>query len=134
MTLGHFFCDILRYNVRLTISISFHLETTFPLDRLCMHCFGFFLWKWKKYPHFPFLHSTFKFFNFILLLTLAKHFRIFMRSIDLWPFLRVSCFVECQSPFWEYDTLDMIFSSNHNIHKSLCALCFWASDPLVEIF
>jgi len=25
--------------------------------------------------------------------------------------------------------LDILFSSNHNIHKSLCGLCFWASDP-----
>ena len=23
------------------------------------------------------------------------------------------------------------FSSNHNIHKSLCGLCFWAPDPLI---
>ena len=25
-----------------------------------------------------------------------------------------------------------IFMSNHNIHKSLYGLCFWASDPLIE--
>ena len=31
-------------------------------------------------------------------------------------------------------TLDMFFSSNHNIHKSLCSLCFWASDPLIDGF
>ena len=30
------------------------------------------------------------------------------------------------------DTLDVLFSSNRNIHKSLCGLCFWASDPLIE--
>ena len=28
--------------------------------------------------------------------------------------------------------LDILFSSNHDIHKSLCVLCFWASDPLIE--
>ena len=28
--------------------------------------------------------------------------------------------------------LDILFSSNHNIHKSLCGLCFWASDLLIE--
>ena len=28
--------------------------------------------------------------------------------------------------------LDILFSSNRNIHKSLCGLCFWASDPLIE--
>ena len=30
--------------------------------------------------------------------------------------------------------LDILFLSNHNIHKSLCGLCFWASDPLIERF
>ena len=30
--------------------------------------------------------------------------------------------------------LDIFFSSNHNIHKSLSGLCFWASDSLIEIF
>ena len=23
------------------------------------------------------------------------------------------------------------FMSNHNVHKSLCGLCFWAPDPLI---
>ena len=32
-------------------------------------------------------------------------------------------------------TLDTIlFSSNHNIHKSSCDLCIWASDPLIDRF
>ena len=26
------------------------------------------------------------------------------------------------------------FSSNHNIHKSTCGLCFWASDPYLIDF
>ena len=30
--------------------------------------------------------------------------------------------------------LDILFSSNHNIHKSLYDLCFWASDPLIKRF
>ena len=30
--------------------------------------------------------------------------------------------------------VDILFSSNHNIHKSLCGLCFCASDPLIERF
>ena len=30
--------------------------------------------------------------------------------------------------------LDILFSSNHNIHKSSSGLCFWASDPLIERF
>ena len=32
------------------------------------------------------------------------------------------------------NTLDILFSSNHNIHKSSCGLCFWASDPLIKRF
>ena len=28
--------------------------------------------------------------------------------------------------------LEILFSSNHNIHKSLRGLCFWASDPLID--
>ena len=30
--------------------------------------------------------------------------------------------------------LDILFSSNHNIHKSLCGLCFWASDSFIDRF
>ena len=30
--------------------------------------------------------------------------------------------------------LDILFSSNHNIHKSSSGHCFWASDPLIERF
>ena len=30
--------------------------------------------------------------------------------------------------------LDILFSSNHNIHKSSFGLCFWASDPLIDRF
>ena len=30
--------------------------------------------------------------------------------------------------------LDIFFSSNHNIHKSSCGLCFWASDLLTIDF
>ena len=29
---------------------------------------------------------------------------------------------------------NITISSNHNIHKNLCGLCFWASDPLIERF
>ena len=32
------------------------------------------------------------------------------------------------------NTLDVLFSSNSNIHKSLSGHCFWASDPLIERF
>ena len=30
--------------------------------------------------------------------------------------------------------LDILFSSNHNIHKSLYGFCFWAPDPLFDRF
>ena len=30
--------------------------------------------------------------------------------------------------------LDILFSSNHNIDKSLCGFFFWTSDPLIERF
>ena len=30
--------------------------------------------------------------------------------------------------------INILFSSNHNIHKSSHGLCFWASDPLIERF
>ena len=39
---------------------------------------------------------------------------------------RVCIYVVC--------TLDILFSSNHNIHKSLYGLCFWASDPFIDRF
>ena len=31
-------------------------------------------------------------------------------------------------------TLDILFPSNHNIHKSSHSLCFWATDPLIDKF
>ena len=30
--------------------------------------------------------------------------------------------------------LNILFLSNHNIHKSLSGLCFWAADTLIERF
>ena len=40
----------------------------------------------------------------------------------------------CGTNTGEHSKLDILFSSNHNIHKSSCCLFFWASDPLVERF
>ena len=34
----------------------------------------------------------------------------------------------------EVSALNILFLSNHNIHKSLFGLCFWASDSLIERF
>ena len=36
--------------------------------------------------------------------------------------------------FLLYYNLDILFLSNHNIHKSSCGLCFWASDALIDRF
>ena len=35
--------------------------------------------------------------------------------------------------FWCIIYIRYTFSSNHNIHKNLCSLCFWAPDPLIDI-
>ena len=35
---------------------------------------------------------------------------------------------------WVAVQLDILFSSNHNIHKSSYGLCFWASDPFIDTF
>ena len=35
---------------------------------------------------------------------------------------------------WVVTTIDILFSSNHNIHKSSCGHCFWALDPLIDRF
>ena len=35
---------------------------------------------------------------------------------------------------WIHYTLDILFPSNYNVHKSSCGLCFWASVPLIEWF
>ena len=33
-----------------------------------------------------------------------------------------------------YRYLRYTFSSNHNVHKTLCRSCFWAPDPLIDRF
>ena len=38
-------------------------------------------------------------------------------------------FCNCHGEMYIYDGLDILFPSNHNIHKSSCDLYFWASDP-----
>ena len=38
------------------------------------------------------------------------------------------------SYFFYSNVLEILFSSNHNIHKSSSGLYFWASDPLIERF
>ena len=38
-----------------------------------------------------------------------------------------------KSPIY-MNTLDTLFPSNNNIHKSLCGLILWALDPLIDRF
>ena len=33
---------------------------------------------------------------------------------------------------WYVHTLNILFPSNHNIHKISCGHWFWASDPLIN--
>ena len=47
-------------------------------------------------------------------------------------YIRANADVRELSPY--LFNLDILFSSNHNIHKSSCGLCFWASDPLIDRF
>ena len=49
--------------------------------------------------------------------------------VGMWIFKKYLFAYEKKLPI-----LDILFSSNHNIHKSSCVLCFWASDPLIERF
>ena len=46
---------------------------------------------------------------------------------------RTGCWLSLHKPYSIY-VLDILFSSNPNIHKSSCGLCFWASDPLIDRF
>ena len=46
-----------------------------------------------------------------------------------YPFLNAYVVLVCSVRI-----LDVLFLSNHKIHKSSCGLCFWASDPLIERF
>ena len=47
-------------------------------------------------------------------------------------YIRANADVRELSPY--LFNLDILFSSNHYIHKSSCGLCFWASDPLIDRF
>ena len=43
------------------------------------------------------------------------------------------CYLHFSRPRQE-QRVDILFSSNHNIHKSSYDLCSWASDPLIDRF
>ena len=51
----------------------------------------------------------------------------------LYEFMRRKVYLSYWN-YWLYSTLDILFSSNHNIHKSLCGRCFLGSDPLIDRF
>ena len=88
----------------------------------------FFFWNWKNFivffsksHNFPKnIWQTFPPFNrhktCMLLLSIVEN--------DWWV----------ERYFLKSSELDILFSSNHNIHKSSCGLCFWASDTLINWF
>ena len=39
-----------------------------------------------------------------------------------------------RSDVFDVCLIDILFWSNHNVHKSSSGLCFWASNPLNERF
>ena len=60
------------------------------------------------------------------------HRRVFSRNVLKWELIfRVGIRKKSKKIIGMY-TLDILFSSNHNIHKSLCGLSFWASDSWIE--
>ena len=103
-----------------------------------------FIWYWLGCIHFLQSHKTCKcFFGFT-----QSHVAFYW--IQNVGFLQINSFknVVCQNKihkaiyFWKSNywvvvwgyTLDIIFSSNHNIHKSSFGICFWASDPFFNRF
>ena len=60
------------------------------------------------------------------------HRRVFSRNVLKWELIfRVGIRKKSKKIIGMY-TLDILFWSNHNIHKSLCGLSFWASDSWIE--
>ena len=60
------------------------------------------------------------------------HRRVFSRNVLKWELVfRVGIRKKSKKIIGMY-TLDILFSSNHNIHKSLYGLSFWASDSWIE--
>ena len=53
----------------------------------------------------------------------------FLCTIIVWVAIHYSCNLLMMVLV---HVLDILFSSNHNIHKSSCGLYFWAWDPLIE--
>ena len=55
----------------------------------------------------------------------------FLNKNEVWTFL-ISTYTK--SFVLVRSAIDILFPSNHNIHKSWCGLCFWASDALIDRF
>ena len=79
--------------------------------------------------------SNFQMYQFSLNL---EFFQKYKSLIFSWTISKNSCYGYlcykrlCQAR--DGCTLDILFLSNGNIHKTLCGLCFWASEPLIDRF
>ena len=62
----------------------------------------------------------------------------FYNAHYLFRYLDVIMYIATQyynlKKMWNRSILDILFSSNRNIHKSSCGLCFCASDLLIDRF
>ena len=73
--------------------------------------------------------------TYYILLVEVVHSRIFDEALLASIATKVAqAFEDALEAIKQVCVLDILFSSNHNIHKRSCGLCFWASDPLIEIF
>ena len=65
---------------------------------------------------------------------LLSHFvePIYFYSITLGSLFHPSHMFRAMAGRIQVCRIDILFLSNHNIHKSLCGLCFWASESLIE--
>ena len=103
---------------------------------LLEHCnkFGFFGGVQRTQIDFS-SESNFQMYQFSLNL---EFFQKYKSLIFSWTTSKNSCYgylchkKSCQAR--DGCTLDILFLSNGNIHKTLCGLCFWASEPLIDRF
>ena len=102
------------------------------------------IWKVVVTPHSSYLFSFFSSFSFLtqylcqnkfctLKMSALKKLVInFTTSSSI--FIHPAALIFLRKIGRKWDTLDILFPSNHNIHKSSCGHCFWSSDPLIDRF
>ena len=80
--------------------------------------------------------------NYLIFISLKKKYRYYHDHHDLCHdqlYEKDKFLLSCMGMFYFVYVIVFIkrydrytFSSNHNIHKSSCGLCFWALDPLID--